>query len=285
MPRFLVIGNVLPETIIRDEDHKQREHLGGVGAIMARELARAGAEVTFASAYPKLHANGTDTLRKIERTLASWDIQPNIVTDDRIPAAACTAYVRNGEPYSVRGRFVQLPCMVNTVRLLVPKYDWVLIDTMLNSTDAGEVALLAKNLVVNPCTTRHGRYMHRSLQFRTPDHKRRYDHGRTLVSCNMSEWQDYRKWTGAGSIVAEAAKKEWIIQESRGPSGRLFATSAGSLQIDAVPVPDGADFVGCGDAMTAGLAWAYANDLSPKYEVVNQFISSLLAFNAESYGC
>ena len=46
-PSFLVIGNAVSETVTRTEDGAVRAHAGGIGAIMARKLPLAGADVTL----------------------------------------------------------------------------------------------------------------------------------------------------------------------------------------------------------------------------------------------
>ena len=50
-PSFLVIGNAVSETVTRTEDGAVRAQAGGVGAITARELPLARADVTLPTTH------------------------------------------------------------------------------------------------------------------------------------------------------------------------------------------------------------------------------------------
>ena len=72
--KYLVIGNAQMETITQSETGLSRDHVGGVGAIMARELALAGANVTLVTTAP----SGPAT-REVQEAIEDSGIKPLVI--------------------------------------------------------------------------------------------------------------------------------------------------------------------------------------------------------------
>ena len=262
--KFLVIGNALEESVSRTEDSRTRRHIGGVGAIMARELALAGAEVTFLTTAPEGEA--TDRINTgMNVHGVNTVITPGSPRQTR--ASSATIYTRNGCPVRAKGYWAYMGGLTGDMNRIMSQHHWTLISLNLQEQDLRACAD-APNLIINATSKKLAARMH------IP--------GRAKA-CTMNE-QELRELkaqhrdrslheaTGAQTIMATLGQKGWKMKHQGGEE----------LRHPTVSVPEGTDFIGAGDAATAGLAWALANELDVP-ETVNQFISDLLHRNAKAY--
>lgn len=263
---FLVIGNWVKETVVREEDGATRTHTGGVGAIMARELALAGAEVTFLTTAPEGH---------IEETRKSLhpSITP-IVLPGHPPqshAAAVTITTRNGNPQKYQGNWAQMGQIAPHIEKLVPQHDWTLISLNLKKHDLETLFYSKSKVAVNATTT--------NLVKKVP-----LIPYQAIYTMNQREATTLAKELGihAHEDVRDAIGAKALML-TRGRSGRsLYRENHPDHHWPAIPAPPGTDFIGAGDAATAGLVYATAMDLDPG-KTVDTFIASLLASNAQAY--
>ena len=265
---YLVVGNALTETIIRSQDGAQRQHTGGVGAIMARELALTGARVTLLTTAPQGGA-----ARQIQADLEKHGVTPIVVPGQPAQTRAGWAEIitRRGEPVRASGSWPRMGGLQKQITELAPEHDWTLISLNIMPQDLQAARKLAPNLAVN--ATSKGLAVRMA---RTGEHR--------LATMNGDEARKLIAHLGTESHARlPKALRAKTVMVTLGRRGRALHHADGSAETHpAVPVPAGADFIGAGDAATAGLVLALSQGLDPG-ETVDQAISGLLKRNAQAY--
>ena len=264
--KFLVIGNALPERVTRQETRQHRYHTGGVAGIMARELALAGDQVTLLTGAPP----GAHTAN-LEENLSTLGITPVIVpqitADRREPGV--NILTKNGNPIRAVGHWPRLASMAPLIAGLTREHEWTLIS--LNITPEDRMAALrnSEHLAVNATT--------RNLATQAVALK-----GQRLLTMNHQEVQAIMARARAGQSLHDATGARTTMV-TNGTKGRINHDVGSSPRpAAAVKVPPGTDFIGAGDAATAGLVHAMAHKLDQD-DTVDRFITDLLSRNAAGY--
>ena len=150
--RFLVIGNALPETIVRSEDGYQRRHIGGVGAIMARELASEGADTAFLTTAPS-GAPAEALLQALKLMDLKVAVIPGAPAQKNNSHATITT--RLGGPIRAQGSWSIMGGLGKHIAILTPQFDWTLVSLTLRGNDLETVAKSARKLAVNATSKKH----------------------------------------------------------------------------------------------------------------------------------
>ena len=268
---FLVIGNALPETIVTAErPQRHRTHLGGMGAIMARELALAGADTTLLTTAPR------SATRQIERFLESYGVKPHVVNGQppQTKAGQVTFTTRNGEPIKYAGTFSRPGGLAQEISQLAPNYDRVLVDLTLQPKDLVLLDSLTAKLTLNASTKSRAAML---THFTKP----------RIVRMNRQEAATVKRLTKTGSDQELAQRlNASMLLVTEGAEGRTLYTRQDNEESNttspAQPTPQGTDYIGAGDALTAGLTFADEYRLDPR-ETMDRFLRDLLVRNAEAY--
>ena len=260
-PSFLVIGNVVDETIVR-EDGCIRRHVGGVAGIMARELGRQGADVTLLSAVESCQR------QVLADRLAADGVRCRFVAGDppQLKRSAARITTLRGEQHRTQGSF---PAPASTARQLAemaPHVDLILAGMYLHPADTAELGRHPGKVVANATTTRLARRM-------------RQIPGLAAATLNQQELAELEPTANAEQGPSSLAK---TVLVTLGPAGYRLHEKGAVRHGKAPPPPEGADFIGAGDAMTAGLAWALATGRAPQ-PAMRRFLVRLLQANADSY--
>ena len=266
---YLVIGNAINETVIRTEDGAKRRHTGGVGAIMARELALNGQEVTFLTTAP----TGT-AAREMEKDLAKGRLRPVIVPGN--PAQRVDGKVQvqvtKGEPVTFFGHRPRMTGLAEEIRQLAPLHEWTLIALTLTDQDLAAVSSLANNLAVNATA--------KQLVHRIKKVPRL-----AALTMNRNEYALLAK-TGISHAAPEDLPMKFkgaTVMITRGARGRsVYAPATPPNHRPAPELAAGTDYIGTGDAATAGLVHAM-NAGEDHGELIDAYIRNLGSRNAQGY--
>lgn len=256
----------MQETVTR-EDRRSRRQIGGVGGIMARELGRAGADVTLLA--PVI----TSQKREMATLLEEHGVKPMLV--ERFPQhtrrAEADIQVKAGEPFSTKGYFAKPPSMADEIRNCRESFEYALAALYIEPDDLSLLARLGGNLVANATTKGMAPRLARMR-------------GITAATMNHQEHAAAARQLHFG-IDENPAVRLGIsrVFVTRGPKGRTdYWMNGNERHLPAIKAPQGADFIGAGDSLTAGYAYAIANALATD-ETMDQFLADLLRYNADSY--
>ena len=266
--KFLVIGNAIRETVTRSEDQATRSHIGGVGAIMARELSLAGADTTF------LTTASTEDTKAMKQALERGGIRQAIVMPGHPPQrykGHINMTARKGNSCKVDGKWPYMGQLLGTINEMAPDYDWTLISMNLRTKDLESVYYNANRVAVNATS-------------KASAHRIAIIPNQHLYTMNEPELNALAKELEAGgpAHVRESLGAQ-VLMLTKGKRGRTIYQEKGPpLDVNALPVPKGTDFIGAGDAATAGLVYAMAFK-QDQTETVDRFIQNLMARNARAY--
>lgn len=267
-PKFLVIGNAVNETVRRNSDASWRSHAGGVAAIMARELALAGADATILTTAPE--GAPTKRLRNmLERNNVTCHIIPG--NPPQHDESTVTIHVQNGQPAQARGKWARMGGILQEITDMAPEYDMVLMSMNLSKAEMQTALQKAPKLVANATTTKNAPKL---LDLK----------GQFAATMNQHEMEAVMATMGRGdpTHMPEHLEAEHVLITSGARGKTLIQRGQKAHWTPAVPVPQHTDFIGAGDAATAGLAYALAHEL-PLTQTIDQFITSILQRNAEGY--
>ena len=264
--KYLVLGNAQMETITQSETGLSREHLGGVGAIMARELALAGADVTLMTTAPQ----GQPT-EEIEESARKNDITPLVFPGNPPQAKRGYAHIKtqNGSLRWVNGDWPRMGALGKHITQVRP--EWTLISLQIHPKDLAVIRNAPGKKAVNATSKRHALIIPRLVNQSV--YTMNAGEAKTLMSeMDINREEDLPRVLGADTVMV-----------TKGPRGRVTHGFGKPTQWDdPVAVPQGTDFIGCGDAATAGLVFAIAEGLDPQ-KTVDRFVTDLMERNAQAY--
>ena len=267
--RFLVAGSSLPEVVIQEKTGRMRRHIGGVAGIMARELAREGADVTLV-----VNAIAGEPAEEIVQGVEKSGVKAVLIEGDPKPSrrASAAITVRNGNPVKLNGNWNRTGYMGEEFKELCVSHDWLLAGLSLDMRDLTAGIKTCANVAVNATSTRSAP---KALRLK----------GITALTMNARECQAMRE--AASKPTAEAqiggitgAQTVMVTLGSKGH--RIHQHDGTLLTADAPTPPEGTDYIGAGDAATAGLVYALAHGLELE-GTVQRFISRLMEGNAQAY--
>ena len=269
--RFLVIGNAVEERVIRAETFNQRRHIGGVGAIMARELALSGDQgddVTF------LTTGAPELSRKaIRDRMSAYGIE-TIVSRGHPPQtqrAVARISTRNGNPVGASGNWPTMPSLEREVRDLAPKHDWTIVTANLASKELRAAAETSQNIAVNATS----KYYVTRIPVVT--------HPRVVTMNNMEAIAINRRLKAKDHSGLRMMLGAQTLMVSEGAEGlRIHQEGQQTLKLRAPAAPPNTDFIGAGDSATVGLVYAIAHNLDLA-DTIRVFIQSLTLRNANDY--
>lgn len=266
--RYLVVGNALTETIVRSEDGAKRTHIGGVGAIMARELAQAGADVTLLTTAPAGWPADV-----ISAALTVTGVTAVVVPGDppQLKESGATITTRKGGPIRAQGAWPRMGGISREITRMAPEFDWTLVSLTLRAEDLTAASRSSRDLAVNATS--------KGLAPMTVNMTRK-----SVCTMNQIEAAQIVRAAGArGPTELPEALGADTVMVTRGARGRtLYRRGQEPETSEPVPVPEGADFIGAGDAATAGLVAALACRLDVG-ETVDRYIAALLERNAAAF--
>ena len=268
-PTFLVVGNAVAETVTRTEDGARRGHAGGVGAIMARELALAGADATLlTSAVP---VPSLDTVRE-HLTLAGVTLEADTGNPPQKMHGQIHIRCRRGEFAGASGEWVRMGGLGARIRELAPHYDVTLVSMNLLQPDLAAALASARLLVTNATSPKlAARLLSQKGQAAATLNTRELGAVRARLRTRPTP-EELPRTLGADAVLL-----------TKGPAGMtLYQEDAPARTAAATPPPAGADYIGAGDAATAGLAWALAHGEEPP-PAAARFAAALIERNAASY--
>ena len=264
--KYLVVGNAQMETITQSETGLSRDHVGGVGAIMARELALAGAQVTLITTAPAGPATN-----EIAEALSASGVTPMIVPGNPPQRERGYAHIttQNGGPKSARGGWPRMGGLNSHLSSM--KADWTLTALHAAPQDLSALSRMNGKNAVNATSKKHVKLM--THIWNQTIYTMNEAEARALIKeIDIDRLEDLPRALGAETVMV-----------TRGRYGRITYTHGKDTQWhDAVPVPEGTDFIGCGDAATAGLVFATAEGLDQE-ETVDRFITDLMERNRLAY--
>ena len=264
--KYLVLGNAQMETITQSETGLSREHLGGVGAIMARELALAGADVTLMTTAPQ----GPPT-HEIEEMARTSGITPLVFPGDPPQAKRGYAHIRtkNGNFRWVKGDWPRMGVLGEHIAQVKP--DWTLVALHLHPKDLTILGKTPGKKAVNATSKKH------ALMIPHTPNQSVYTMNSGEARALMTEMDVTHENNLPWALGADT------VMVTKGARGRVtHSFGRPTIWNDPVPVPKGTDFIGCGDAATAGLVFALAQGLDPQ-ETVDRFVTDLMQRNADAY--
>ena len=270
-PTFLVIGNAVIETITPTErPHRHRTHLGGMGAIMARELALAGADTALLTTAP------TSTIEQIQRFIKHNGVKPHVVNGQppQPKAGQVKFTTRKGEVIRYSGTFSRPGGLAQEIAQLAPKYDRILVDMTVQPRDLQLLNSMTAKLTLNASTKSKAAML---LHFTQPQ----------IITMNRQEAATVKRLTKTNSDPDMARKlntRQLLV--TNGAHGKTLYNIENdqptSTTSPAPKVPDDTDFIGAGDSLSAGLTFTAAYDLDPQ-ETMDKFLTQLLVRNANAY--
>ena len=253
MPRILVIGNAIPETVRRGESGVSALRLGGVAAIMAQELHTHGLDVTLlAAASDDIHGKAAQDL-----------LQRQPFTVVTAPASQSVGYaesrIKDGEPHELAADYPTISWAeigpAATARLALG-YDWIAADCNLDSHALRRIARRARpgRLAIN------GTALDRCRRILSTG-----DFPKAAVTLNRGEAAVLRQLTHSGADAAMLAGRlnTECLLITEDADGWLLVHDGKVSRHTAAPVPPDTDFIGAGDAATAGLLYALATGREP----------------------
>lgn len=266
--KFLVIGNAVQEAVRREEDGNCRYHTGGVGAIMARELALAGSEVTFLTTAPA----GAPT-KRIKDRMGQYGASCRIVPGDppQQNESKVTIHVSHGRPVRATGQWARMGGLREHIEELAPKHDYTLTSMNPRLEDLKEALERSNRLITNATTNRLAKTL--------PELKGQY-----AATMNQAECQSVMQALSQGQPEhLPNHMGAQLVMVTQGAQGKTILKPDEPPSHTPAPTPQkNTDFVGAGDAATAGLAYALAHDLNI-HETVDRFVTSLMERNAQGY--
>lgn len=258
MPRILVIGNAMPETVRRAETGASALRIGGVGAIMAQELHRCGLNVTL------LAAVSDDEPGRASQNLLQR--QPFAVS--AAPAAGTAGHTdvltTAGEPHEVDALYPTISWaeIGAAADHLIPQHEWVAADCNLDSGALRRIARRARpgRLVINGTAPDRCHHILSTGDF-----------PKAAVTLNRDEAGRLRRLTNSDDDAATLARRlnTRCLLITAGAAGWLLVSGSRVSRRPAVPVPPDTDFIGAGDAATAGLLYALATGKKPAPQIDN----------------
>ena len=263
-PRFLVIGTVVNETVVRARDGARREHLGGVAAVMARELARHHLDTT-------LMTTGSATLG---RTISDMGITPLMTADSPTPRATPRTVLTVLQTGQVRSQGTRppMPRVSEQLQELQLDFDWILASMGITNHDLEVLAQMsAPEVALNATST----YQAPRLA-KVP--------GKAVYTMNHQEAQRLARHLGLDrqDAIQESLNARTVLITRAEQGSTLYAEGQIPVRRPAAPADQQGDFVGAGDSVTAGLVHAISHDLDPQ-PTMDLYLSDLLDFNARSY--
>ena len=179
---------------------------------------------------------------------------------------------RRGEFAGASGEWVRMGGLAPRIRELAPEYDVTLISTCMLPEDLTAALTSARRLVANATSPK---LAPRLLKLK----------GQAAATLNTRELGAVRahlRTRPAPEDLPRILGTDAVLL-TKGPGGITLHRDGGpSKSAPAATPPKGTDFVGAGDAATAGLAWALAHGQDPLPAAV-RFVTALLERNALSY--
>ena len=266
MPPILVIGSAIPETVRRSETGASALRIGGVGAIMAQELHRSGLDVAL------LTLTSDDAPGRTAQNLLR---QQPFAVHTAAAAAGTVGYTdvltTAGEPRELDALYPTISWVeINAAAIaLIPQHDWVAADCNLDASALREIAQRTPpvRLVLNGTA---------------PDRCDRIlataDYPKAAVTLNRNEAAIlYRQTRTANPDELARHLNAQYLLITHDADGWLLTTDGQTICRPAVPVPPDTDFIGAGDAATAGLLCAIAAG-QPPADHINPAIARRLQY-------
>ena len=233
IPAFLAVGNAVDETVTRTEDSAFRSHAGGVGAIMARELARRGADVTLlTTALPG------PTLERISNHLAQAGAK--LEAEPGHPPQRVHAQVhircRGGEFAKASGQWARMGGLSHRIREMAPYLDVTLVSLNLLPEDLETALSCSRRLVANATSPK---LAPRLLKLK----------GQAAATLNVRELGTiHSRLTGKPSPASlpQAMTADMVLLTKGRRGMTLYRKDAPATSAAAPEVPPGTDFVGAG---------------------------------------
>lgn len=252
MPPTLIIGNAIPETVRRAETGATTLRIGGVGAITAQELHRCGLDVALLTTIS--HDTPGQTAQNLLRQ------QPFAV--HTASAAGTVGYTdvltTGGEPQELESVYPTISWdeISAAAIALIPQYDWVAADCNLDAVALREIARRTPpgRLVINGTA---------------PDRCDRIlsaaDYPKAAVTLNRSEAAILYNLTQTANPdeLARQINAQYLLITHDADGWQLASPNGVIARHPAVPAPPDTDFIGAGDAATAGLLYALAAGQPP----------------------
>lgn len=272
MPSTLIIGNAIPETVRRNATATGPAtiRIGGVGAITAQELHRTGLDTAL------LTTISDDAPGQTAQNLLRQ--QPFAV--HTAPAAGTVGYT---DVLTTAGEPQELDAVYPTISwheisaaaiALIPQYDWVAADCNLDAAALREIARRTPpgRLVIN------GTAPDRCDRILTAA-----DYPKAAVTLNRSEAAILYNLTQTANPVALAHQlnTQHLLITKDANGWQLISPNGVITHHPAIPAPPDTDFIGAGDAATAGLLYALAAG-QPPTDHINPAIARRLQHNCLS---
>ena len=259
---FVAFGSAGIDTVTHAESRLTQERIGGVAAICAQELARAGHQVTL---HCRLTADqrGQHTAKLLDK--AGINPMPIHRASDHFYMHTTT---RQGCPGRASGKFPFTHFTDQEIRKALqdnPSHDLVIADTNISTESITTLARTCNKLLIIASTP--GRAMAISKIAQLP---------KTALSMNQQEYSRIGQHTYGDTLRQHHAKHLLVTS---GPQGFHHITADGAKHHPAVNVPPNSDFIGCGDAAAAGLAQSIVNG-EDTTTCVAHFITQRLLFTA-----
>ena len=278
-PEIAVIGNSLPEVLHRPR--RSVHQLGGVGALMAQELAHQGEDPLFLTPIGNagqssaavelldhLQSSGLRYQTIPTRQPAAWsqfDLKPGGRFRGEWPTygwldikAAATSLLEGGWPHSNR---------------------WLLLDCSFTTEALGNMLRLAQTnrwkVIINGTTKYRCKRLGGSALEDYPIH---------ALTLNREEMAALRQMCGARPEAPHTVRQmfggaQHLLNTQDQDGWTLYQAPDVETSRPAGPLPPGAHCIGAGDAATAGLAHALIRELDPA-ETISQAIRDRLLHNA-----
>ena len=268
-PIFLVVGNAVDETVTRTEDGATRSHAGGVGAIMARELARRGADVTLlTTALPG------PALDRIRSHLVDAGVRLEAVPGNppQREHAQVRIRCRRGEFAGASGHWARMGGLAHQIEDLTATAHLTLVSLNLLPADLQTALSHSRRLVTNATSPK--------LAPRLTNLK-----GQIAATLNTRELGAIRsrlKEQPPSEMMPQTIGANMVLLTKGSRGMTLYRQDAPPTSSPATQPPPGTDFVGAGDAATAGLAWALATGEDPM-QCALESVTALLRHNADGY--
>ena len=182
-----------------------------------------------------------------------------------------TITTRLGGPIRAQGSWSIMGGLGKHIAILAPQFDWALVSLTLRWNDLETVAKSARKLAVNATSKKHVALIpHIQEQAVTTMNQR--ESGKLMNLMSVREPSDLPSKLGVATLMV-----------TRGARGRtVYQANGERWDAPTVPVPQGADFIGAGDAATAGLVYSQPMGLDLN-ETVDRFITRLLQRNADAF--
>ena len=263
-PRVVVAGMAISETVRHGQKGK-RHGIGGVAGNIAEALAASGNAVTMVTSL------GSDTAGKETRKLLEQR-GIRVVTDGRRGESGhAVIETRAGEQGRARGRWPMPRGLGALIDQLEDEYEAVASDAHMSPLDLRSVLTRpGKTTMANATSTRSAPKLRSA---RIPDLALATMNGQEMRAVLRDMGQD----GGSAERVRRAIPAHALLSTS-GKKGWTFLQEGSRTDSPAVTVPEGTDFIGCGDWAAAGALHAILHGLDV-CETVNDFIRRKLQAN------